>query len=95
MQIIQFSTFSGFPHISIDYYYSLKILNTEENRFNAPSNATVLMLCLSRVGHRTRLAKIREPSHVSSIYKKGSVIQKVKNWEQARVYFYYFEPRGV
>ena len=75
MQIIQFSTFSGFPHISInsmltlnaDYYYSLKILYAKENIFNAPSSATVLMLCLSRLGHRRRLAEIMEPSHVSSI----------------------------
>ena len=75
MQIIQFSTFSGFPHISINpmltlsdyYYYSLKILYTKENRFNAPSSAPVLMLCLSRLGHRRRLAEIREPGHASSI----------------------------
>ena len=39
----------------------------KENRFNAPSSAKVLMLCLSRVGHRRRLAEIREPSHVSSV----------------------------
>ena len=49
------------------YYYSLKILYTKENRFNAPSSAPVLMLCLSRLGHRRRLAEIREPGHASSI----------------------------
>ena len=53
--------------VSDDYYYSLKILYTEENRFNAPSSAPVFAVCLSRLGHRRRLAEIREPSHVSSI----------------------------
>ena len=80
MQIIQFSTFSGFPHISINSMLTIIIVSKsyirKENRFNAPSSATVLMIYLSRVGDRRRLAEIREPSHA---VKNASVIHKVKN----------------